>query len=292
MKTTSRTQVCTVAAILVLLCLALAGARTSRADTEFTLPLQPWMTAHGVDKFGSWAEFTVSGVTQRLRWIKPGAFLMGSPPDELGHTDSETQHKVILTHGFWLADSICTQALWKAVTAGSWRRSFVFNGDPNLPADNVSWNECQDFFKQLNSELPGIKANAALPSEAQWEYACRAGTTDRFGGNLDAIAWDFDNSDRKTHPVKLKAPNAWGLYDMHGNTFQWCQDTFAPYSGNPESDPVCTNGKGRVIRGGSYYYHSGYLRAASRFGVDPGATSQYVSMRIRVPETPDSTAKP
>lgn len=279
MKLISKMPVSTAGVILLLLFLIWSGSGPCRADGQFTLRVEPWMSAHGVDKFGQWAEFTVGGVTQRLRWIKPGTFLMGSPDDELGHNDNEKQHRVTLTKGFWMADSICTQSLWLAVTNGSWRRSFYGHGDPRvMPADNVTWNECQDFFKQLNSELPGL--NASLPTEAQWEYACRAGTTGPFDGNVDDVSWNFDNSGGMTHPVKTKAPNPWGLYDMHGNTFEWCQDTFEAYSGNAEVDPVCTIGTGRVIRGGSYYYHWGYLRAASRFPLDPGAAIPYVSMRI------------
>ena len=275
--------------ILLLGLLVLAGAGVCRAADAFNLPVAPWMTAHGTDKYGAWSEFTIGVVTQRLRWIKPGTFIMGSPESEPGHFDCEQQHKVTLTQGFWLADSDVTQGQWwwTVVKDGQWRRSFPVI-DTNklteytLPVVRVSFNECQLFLKVLNNKVPGL--NACLPTEAQWEYACRAGTTGPYAGDLKAMAWMYENASNTAHAVKTKAPNAWGLYDMHGNVYNWCQDAFTNYTAGALTDPVCTNGAGRVIRGGAYYYHAGYLRSASRWGLDPNNTdTPYIGFRICVP---------
>jgi formylglycine-generating enzyme required for sulfatase activity len=202
---------------------------------------------------------------------------------------------VTLTKGYWLADSDCTIALWywTVMQDGQWRRTLPGIDEKErtvstLPMAWIDFDECQQFLKSLNTKIPGL--NACLPTEAQWEYACRAGTTGPFAGDLNAMAWMYENSDHHTHPVKTKAPNAWGLYDMHGNVYNWCQDSFADFTSDPATDPLCTTGTGRIIRGGSYYYHSGYLRSASRWGIDPNAVDYpYIGFRICVPG--DSAAK-
>ena len=149
---------------------------------------------------------TVNGVEFAFRWCPAGTFTMGAPTSEEG-LYNETQHEVTLTKGFWMLETEVTQKQWKAVMGTN--PSF-FKGD-DLPVESVSWNDCQEFCE---------KTGLQLPTEAQWEYACRAGTTDAYAGNLDEMAWYYSNSGNKTHPVGTKKPNAWGLYDMHGNVWE------------------------------------------------------------------------
>jgi hypothetical protein len=181
----------------------------------------PWAVDAGRDEYGDWAEFDYEGVRQRLRWIPPGTFMMGSPEDELGRFENEgPQHEVTIGAGFWLFATPVTQALYQAVT-GENPSSFT-GGD--RPVEQVSWQDAMTFLARLNGRVPGLELR--LPSEAQWEYACRAGTTTAtYAGNLpeaetgsekllDPIACFASNSLGETHPVALRKPNRWGLYDM------------------------------------------------------------------------------
>jgi formylglycine-generating enzyme required for sulfatase activity len=217
-------------------------------------------------------EFTVTGVTQRMRWIVAGAFVMGSPEGELWAYDDEgPQHQVTLTRGFWLGDTPVTQALWKVVMQDNPSR---FQGDDTRPVEQVSWENCDRFCKALSGLVPGL--NFRLPTEAEWERACRAETSDAtYGGKLedethasvlDPIAWYVDNSDGQTHPVKQKQPNAWGLYDMLGNVDEWCQDDMRAYGRDALEDPMGSirTGESRVYRGGSWSGAAWNVRAASR----------------------------
>ncbi|HNE18005.1 MAG TPA: SUMF1/EgtB/PvdO family nonheme iron enzyme, partial [Rhodocyclaceae bacterium] len=233
----------------------------------------------GVDTFGLYADFTVAGVTQRCRWIAPGSFRMGSPPDEVDRSSNETQHDVTLTRGYWLADSACTQALWQAVMGDNPSR---FKADPANPVEQVSWNDVHTFLDRLNAQVPGL--DAGLPSEAQWEYACRAGTTTpfSFGENITPEQVNYDGNrpyadgkkglDRgQTVPVKSLPPNPWGLYEMHGNVYEWCADWFGDYPQGPQIDPSGPpEGVFRVLRGGSWSDFGQGCRAATRFWDGPG----------------------
>ena len=133
-----------------------------------------WASEWGEDRYGPWIAFRVKGVRQCLRWIAPGRFLMGSPADEAERLDSERQHWVTLTRGYWLPDTACTQALWQAVTGETPSRF----KDAERPVEQVDWSQVQQFIGQLNEALPGL--DACLPTEAQWEHACRAGTRTPF----------------------------------------------------------------------------------------------------------------
>ena len=216
-----------------------------------------WAAAAASDKYGRWAEFGLGGVTQRMRWIAPGSFMMGSPKDEPGRFDNEGPlHEVRLTKGFWLCDTPVTQALWTAAMGGN--PSYFKH--PKRPVEQVSWDDAQQFLQKMNARVSGL--DLMLPTEAQWEYACRAGTDKAtYGGPmqilgdynapvLDGIAWyggnsgvgfeldngvdssgwsgkQYSHSRAGTRPVGLKTPNDWGLYDMLGNVWEWCADDFA-----------------------------------------------------------------
>jgi formylglycine-generating enzyme required for sulfatase activity len=265
-----------------------------RSDVD-KLTVQPvtipaWATAIGRDRFGLWAELTIETaahrrwfrsiapekVRQRLRWIPPGRFLMGSPEDEEGRFDWEgPQHEVTIEPGFWIFDAPCTQALWQAVMGKNPSR---FQG-PDRPVESVSWKDCQKFVKRLNERIDGL--GLGLPSEAQWEYACRAGTdTPRYGEDLDAIAWYWDDSERETHPVGGKAPNGWGLYDTLGNVWEWCADVWRyDYSERAARDSTAPAFASRVLRGGSWDSGARHVRAACRLHFDPSYRNDYLCFR-------------
>ncbi len=209
-----------------------------------------WASAWGQDAYGPWCSFRLREVNQRLRWIPPGRFLMGSPSRGRGRDTAEgPQHEVRLTQGFWLFDTPCTQALWQAVMGTNPSR---FQGAQH-PVEQVSWKDCQHFLAVFNQLLP--KLRLALPTEAQWEYACRAGTeTPRYAAALDAIAWYGSNSQHSTQAVAQKRPNAWGLYDMLGNVWEWCDDGWRTYTGDAVVDPMGPPDAGavRALRGGGW----------------------------------------
>ena len=215
---------------------------TSHQPAEFP---PPWAVAWGDDRFGLWAELEVNTVVQRLRWIAPGEFWMGSDKAEralLRNKDWERwaerespRHRVCLSEGFWLADTACTQAMWLAVLDGENNPSH-FSDDPELPVESVSFDDVVRFLHRLKIEFTeGCAAN--LPTEAQWEYACRAGTEAAFAFG-DTITPQQVNCDgnhpygnaakglfrERTVPVKALPANRWGLYQMHGNIWEWCDD--------------------------------------------------------------------
>ncbi|MCM8595755.1 formylglycine-generating enzyme family protein [Accumulibacter sp.] len=235
----------------------------------------PFVCAFGDDAYGLWIDVEISGVVQRFRWIEPGEFSMGSPDNETERSDGEgPRHRVRLTAGFWLADTACTQQLWQAVMGSNPSR---FQDEAQNPVENVSWDDVQDFLGGVRSSVPGVTAD--LPSEAEWEYACRAGSETPFstGPTIDTAQANFDGNypyaggergiDReRTVPVKSFAPNAWGLYEMHGNVWEWCADGMREYTDETVDDPRGPEGAGdwRVVRGGSWGRGAGGLRSATR----------------------------
>ena len=208
-----------------------------------------------------------------MLWVKPGTFTMGSPNSESDRWDQETQHEVTLTQGFWLGKHEVTQSQYQAVMG---KNPSYFRGN-NLPVEVVSWNNAMEFCEKVqglesgSGNLPEGYAYT-LPTESQWEYACRAGTTGPYAGdNLDDLGWYRDNSSRKTHDVGLKAANPWGFYDMHGNVEEWCADWYSSYPSGSVTDPtVPASGSYRVGRGGSWRENAGYCRSAYRNGYLPG----------------------
>lgn len=246
------------------------------------------------DAFGAWAEFTVrtehGSATQRMRWIEPGTFLMGSPDDEPERWDNEgPQHPVTLTRGFWLADTACTQALWRAVMGNN---PSLFNGDDQCPVERVSWEDVQKFLRKLESLLPGIEAG--LPTEAQWEYACRAGTTTpfSFGEQITPAQVNYDGNypyaggrkgeyRARTVPVKSLPANAWGMYEMHGNVWEWCADGLRTYDDAPQQDPKGPADTAHLaLRGGSLFTHARGARSADRYRNAPGTVSGHMGFRL------------
>jgi formylglycine-generating enzyme required for sulfatase activity len=229
-------------------------------------------------KAGEEREFEIApGVKIAMCWIPPGEFLMGSPESETGRSDDETQHRVTLTQGFWLAKMETTQAQWQTVM-GNNPSAFI---DGNLPVECVSWNDIagpDGFISKVNQSatMGGI---FSLPTEAQWEYACRAGRTGSYAENLDEMAW---YSGSKTHPVGQKKANAWGLQDMHGNVWERCADWYGKYSSDAVTDPrESPAGSRRVLRGGGWRSDANDCRAAYR-SIDfyPSDTNYYVGFRI------------
>lgn len=302
--------------------LSLAGAVAAPPRPQPARERPPWAAADGDDQYGRWADLAIAGQPLRLRWCPPGSFSMGCSGAEMewAHAwmvragDEAPQrewlsdspaHRVTLTRGFWLADSACTQQLWQAVMGGN---PAAFTASATQPVERVSWDDIQRFLAQAQRTAP---LALALPSEAQWEYACRAGTTTRFSfgdevGLLPRFADTADLDFTATHaanprfpaleqhdgyaetaPVRRFAPNPWGLYDMHGNVQQWCSDWYADYPPASASDPGGpASGRFRVIRGGAWCLPASSCRSAERSWDAPGARRSYVGFRLCVADDP------
>ena len=292
--------------------------RTDRSARVFAPLVKPsWASAVGRDAYGLWATLEVGEAQQRFRWIPPGRFLMGSPEREQGRYDQEgPQHEVTITRGFWLGDTPCTQTMWQAITGENPSRF----KSPGRPVEQVSWDDANALLDRLNAaHTRDSDGQFRLPSEAEWEYACRAGTTtSTYAGEpgisgtrnaplLDRIAWyggnsgvDFDLDDgidssdwpekqyehtrAGTREVAQKAPNIWGLFDMLGNVWEWCADDWLPpaYSRRrtAEDPVVAPNGGNRVNRGGSWSDFAVDARAACRDGDHRGNSNGHLGFRL------------
>jgi formylglycine-generating enzyme required for sulfatase activity len=263
-----------------------------------------------------------------MRWIPPGKFVMGSPAGrDYGRDDEGPQHEVIITHGYWMFDTPCTQGLWTALMG----KNPGYFPDPERPVEQVRWQDAVGFAKKLNERLakdyPSIGKGLVdgwerllfrLPTEAEWEYACRAGTRgDTYAGDLnlksndetkseilDSIAWyggnsghkyDLEKSEKMTWMVDLQAaekeggsrkvaqktPNPWGLYDMLGNVWEWCQDWHGLYPAERLVDPTGpAEGTACVMRGGSWNFPTWSLRSACRLRSVPGDRLNFLGFRL------------
>jgi formylglycine-generating enzyme required for sulfatase activity len=210
------------------------------------------------------------GVKIEMIEIPAGSFMMGSPDDERGrYRDEGPQHEVSMS-SFYMGEYEVTQAQWHAVATKLSKVKIDLDPEPSnfkgdsLPVDSVSWEESTEFCDRLSR---ATSKAYRLPTEAEWEYACRAGTTGPYAGNLDDVAWYRSNSDTTTHPVGTKEPNAFGLCDMHGNVFEWCRDWASDnyYAQSATTDPTGpSSGSNRVSRGGSYLTLPRQSRSALR----------------------------
>ena len=239
--------------------------------------------------------FTIPSCGMKLNWIAPGRFVMGSPPGEAGRSDDEgPQIDVTIGRGFWLGVFTVTQEEWKAVAedvTGLNDEPSYFRGT-RLPVEQVSWNDCEVWLRELNAleegRLPG-NFEYRLPTEAEWEFACRGGTTTRFHyGNSDEplgdYAWYSGNSRSQTHPGGEKKPNGWGLHDLHGNVWEWCQDWYGPLNGGrggTVTDPTGPIfGTKRVMRGGSFGVAAARCRSAYRVWNEPRYRDYTLGFRV------------
>jgi uncharacterized protein (TIGR02996 family) len=221
-----------------------------------------------------------------LSLIPAGEFIMGSPPQESHRSESEgPQHLVRISKPFWLGITPVTQAQFKAVMK---KCSSRFTGE-DRPADMVDWPTAEDFCRRLTKRLG---QTCRLPYESEWEYACRAGTTTMFYTGRDAKAMHLagwcsksgnTGSAGQTKPVAQYLPNAFGLYDMHGNVREWCHDDMRPYTAEPQTDPRGPEtGNERVVRGGSWYYGSEDSRSACRYPRPMDYRLDYYGFRVLV----------
>ncbi|MDM8543295.1 formylglycine-generating enzyme family protein [Desulfococcaceae bacterium HSG9] len=217
--------------------------------------------------------------------IPSGTFMMSSPKDEKGRFDDrETQHEVTLTKGFLMQTTPVTQAQWQAIMDDN--PSHFKNYGDACPVENVSWDDVQQFIQRLNEREE--QAIYRLPTEAEWEHACRAGSQTVYyygndAGQLSQYAWHDKNSDKHTHPAGQLKPNSWGLYDMHGNVFEWCSDWYDDYPSESVTDPQGPLiGRLRVMRGGSWYGYdtSRYCRSANRLFGPHDSRFRYVGLRL------------
>lgn len=228
---------------------------------------------------GSNEVFTVGNVTFKMVWVEGGTFTMGCTPeqgDDCWSVESPA-HSVTLD-GYYIGETEVTQALWTAVMGSN----PSYHKGNNLPVEQVSWVDAQDFIKRL-SQLTGC--TFSLPTEAEWEYAARGGSKSRgykyAGSNgIDAVAWYTDNSGSSTHPLAQKAANELGLYDMSGNVWEWCSDWYGGYSSGAQRNPTGPgSGSRRVLRGGSWFNYAGYCRVSYRYRSNP-ADRGYFGFRL------------
>lgn len=235
---------------------------------------ESWADAYGQNDYGLWQSVYLGEVEIRFCWMPPGHFMMGSSVEEPGRFSNEgPQHEVIFKEGFWLAETACTQGLWKKVMGDNPSR---FSEDLQNPVENVDGEMILTFMERLKSRIPGLVFR--LPSEAEWEYGCRAGTTTPFwfGDSLSTDNANYDgnypyNNDSKgkyrkrSLPVRSFARNPWGLYQMHGNVWELCQDSWhGTYDGAPTDGSAWEEGKNTVYRGGSWIGDGRILRSACR----------------------------
>ena len=275
----------TVVAIFALLMLVPAPGAADRPAGA-----NPAATSASVPRLGQ--NFTVVAPEIGMIWVAPGTFLMSSTHGP----DDDTQ--VTLTRGYWLARTETTQSQWQALM-DVYPLPSHFKGS-DRPVEHIEWGETMSFCARLTERERAAGRLPAgyiytLPTEAQWEYACRAGTTGSYAGEIDAMAWTDVTSGGQTHPVAQKQPNAWGFYDMHGNVQEWCADWYAGYPGGSVYDPAGSAlGQFRVARGGNWKSPAGQCRSAFRSWGLGSDSSIYTGFRLALaPQiAPPAAARP
>lgn len=260
-------------------------------DKITVIPKEKEITIEPIKKESSGKEDVIhlgKGVKLEMVLIPAGKFKMGSPLSEKGRRRDETQHEVTLTKPFYMGKYEVTQEQWEAVmgnnpsTDHKW--SIGIKG-AKLPVTNVSWEDCQEFIKKLNENIDG---GFRLPTEAEWEYACRGGTTTVYSYG-DSWSWDESNNHGSIEEVGKYKPNVFGLYDMHGNVFEWCEDWKADLLGEAATDPKGpSTGETRVFRGGSFSYNPLFARSAARSS-DRKPTSRNNDNGFRLARTKDTS---
>ena len=247
-------------------------------------------------KAGERMTLIVGGVEYAFRWIPKGAFVMGSPETEPERWGDEVEHNASISRGFWMLEVPITQEMWKSVMKKnpSYHRGF-FKNTKRFPVERVSWNDCQEFIEKLNG-LGGRPKGFifSLPTETEWEYACRAGTTTpySFGSLLDGDKANCDGNRPygvyrrgtylgKTSETGKYPPNGWGLYDMHGNVCEWVQDRYGDYPTDDVADPTGPEkGMHRVSRGGAWRFYAANCRSAFRARYEPDRRDNRLGARL------------
>jgi formylglycine-generating enzyme required for sulfatase activity len=284
--------------LLLLVCGMIRGAEKPQPDAKAATEKAVAAQKECSQRLRLPVEITNS-IGMKLRLIPAGEFMMGSPDsDSDAGSNEKPQHKVRITKPFYLGVYEVTQAEYERVmeTNPSWfsprgmaKEKVAGLDTGRFPVEYVSWEDATKFCKKLSAKEG---KTYRLPTEAEWEYACRAGTTTRysFGDDEESLgeyAWYRDGSDNRTHPVGEKKPNAWGLHDMHGNVWEWCADCYGRdyYAVSPTDDPVGPETAAyRVLRGGCWVFNARYCRAAYRRRFEPRL--RYTSLGFRVAVVP------
>lgn len=255
----------------------------------------PWASAWGDDQFGLWADLTVNGATQRMRWIEPSGpegFWMGAPQEErdrltdmayrkvLMQREGQDARRVVVQAGFWLADTPCTQAFWLAVMGNN---PSYFQDQPDAalrPVEQVNWDDVEKFVIRFAASPEwGCANHLCLPAESQWEYAARAGSRTAFwwGDEVNSAMANWNNEPGSTTPVKRYPANPWGLFDVHGNVWEWCAD---PWRQRLDVSEAQVDSDARVVRGGSWLLVPGRARSAYRDGWHQDVSDRSLGFRF------------
>jgi len=242
------------------------------AELSWSKPV--WAATCGEDAFGRWADLKVGNGVQRMRFCPSGTFLMGSAPLDPGYHEDEKLVRVTLRHGFWIGDTAITQRLFEAISGAN--PSYFTGAD--RPVESVDWDQAQRCIQRLNALLP--MPEMRLPTEAEWEYAARAGSA-----STASVSTVSDGMGRhQTHPVAMMPPNAWGMYDALGNVLEWCQDMYMPYPMDTAVDPVGWQGINRVARGAAWTMAEADRRIATRSKYLPVTRFFFLGFRLAASE--------
>ncbi len=246
---------------------------------------------------GSNETFIIEEINLEMVKCPEGSFMMGSPEDEIGRYKNESLHLVTITKPFYIGKYEVTQSQYSTLMD---KNPSKYIG-ANNPVETVSYDDAKAFCDKMNLKYLNILPKGYkfdLPTEAQWEYACRAGTNTALNNgknltkedacpNLDEVAWYSKNSGETTHEVGQKKPNAWGIYDMHGNVWEWCLDSTSgePFSSEAVTDPIGTTGPYKIMRGSAWKFDSTMCRSAHRFGADSNKSSNLAGFRLAIVKT-------